>query len=230
MLQEDTVTWTLQKVHPSQIKNTLWHSRKNLVTPCLSQSLSCYAVLTAAWQWLCVGGILGIHTPNNSALLPTAVDGTQESDHRDCPRYTKQIQRNGRASTTVTEDDSKGRCHQKSQNQLKKATPLILWECFRNISRPMSWMQAAHSELAMRYQATPVLRNTTSCFSLFPRGERVSVFCGQNTHCFLPEWVLSGKERKAGLGRSSLGRMALVQLSPWRRELFFLEQRRKKGI
>lgn len=91
-------------------------------------------------------------------------------------------------------------------------------------------MRAAHSELAMRYQATPVLRNNISCFSLFPRRERVPVFCGQNTHCFLPEWVLSGKERKAGPGRSSLGRMALVQLSPWRRELFFLEQRRKKGI
>lgn len=106
--------------HSSQKNNTLWHSRKNLVTPCLFQSLSCYGMLTAAWQWLCVGVMLGIHTPNNSALLPTALDGTQESDHRDCPKYTEQTQRNWKLSTPLTEDDCKGRHHQKNHYQLEK--------------------------------------------------------------------------------------------------------------
>lgn len=65
-----------------------------------------------------MGVTLGIHTPNNSALLPTAVDGTQESGHRDCPKYPEQTQRNGEVSS-LTGDDCKGRCHQKNHNQLK---------------------------------------------------------------------------------------------------------------
>lgn len=69
----------------------------------------------------------------------------------------------------------------------------------------MSWMQAAHSELDMRCQATPALRSTTSVYLPVPKMRRnrllVPLFCGQNTCCFLPEQVLSGKKRKAGFGR-----------------------------